>query len=216
MRSAPTSPSPRPAFPDNKRTVFKGYLFAGDVLLNESGMQNHPLTPMTDANLVRVLQAQTRRKVGLIDHAAVARGAAAIRERIAQLRARGRGHRDRRCGVERRPAAPRPGAGGHAAGHGRLGRGDRAAGQLRHRAFVRRRRAAGGAAACRRWCRAAARSPPTGRCRTSSRRAGRRWRSIRLRIAAGVDVVGRGAGLGRAAAAKPARCWSIRPPSPAP
>lgn len=34
-----------PAFPDNKRTVFKGYLFAGDVLLNESGMQNHPLTP---------------------------------------------------------------------------------------------------------------------------------------------------------------------------
>ena len=46
-----------PAFPDNKRTVFKGYLFAVDVLLNESGMQNHPLTPMTDPNLVRVLQA---------------------------------------------------------------------------------------------------------------------------------------------------------------
>ena len=44
-----------PAFPDNKRTVFKGYLFAGDVLLNESGMQNHPLTPMTDPNLVRVM-----------------------------------------------------------------------------------------------------------------------------------------------------------------
>ncbi|MDM0075088.1 four-carbon acid sugar kinase family protein [Variovorax sp. J2P1-59] len=75
-----------PAFPDNKRTVFKGYLFAGDVLLNESGMQNHPLTPMTDPNLVRVMQAQTRRKVGLIDYAAVAKGAAAIGERIAQLR----------------------------------------------------------------------------------------------------------------------------------
>ena len=45
-----------PAFPDNKRTVFKGYLFVGDVLLNESGMQNHPLTPMTDPNLVRVLR----------------------------------------------------------------------------------------------------------------------------------------------------------------
>ena len=44
-----------PAFPDNGRTVFKGYLFAGHVLLNESGMQNHPLTPMTDANLVRVM-----------------------------------------------------------------------------------------------------------------------------------------------------------------
>ncbi|QOF78449.1 3-oxo-tetronate kinase [Variovorax sp. 38R] len=78
-----------PAFPDNKRTVFKGYLFAGDVLLNESGMQNHPLTPMTDPNLVRVLQAQCTRKVGLIDHAVVARGAAAIDERIAQLKAEG-------------------------------------------------------------------------------------------------------------------------------
>lgn len=78
-----------PAFPDNKRTVFKGYLFAGDVLLNESGMQNHPLTPMTDPNLVRVLQAQCTRKVGLIDHAVVARGAAAIAERIEQLKGEG-------------------------------------------------------------------------------------------------------------------------------
>ncbi|WP_447779608.1 3-oxo-tetronate kinase [Variovorax boronicumulans] len=78
-----------PAFPDNKRTVFKGYLFAGDVLLNESGMQNHPLTPMTDPNLVRVLQAQCTRKVGLIDHAVVARGADAVDARIAQLKAEG-------------------------------------------------------------------------------------------------------------------------------
>ena len=78
-----------PAFPDNKRTVFKGYLFVGDVLLNESGMQNHPLTPMLDANLVRVLQAQTRRKVGLIDHAVVAHGATAIADRIAELKAQG-------------------------------------------------------------------------------------------------------------------------------
>ncbi|MDR6425715.1 uncharacterized protein YgbK (DUF1537 family) [Variovorax paradoxus] len=78
-----------PAFPDNKRTVFKGYLFAGDVLLNESGMQNHPLTPMTDPNLVRVLQAQCTRKVGLIDYAVVARGAEAIGERIGQLKAEG-------------------------------------------------------------------------------------------------------------------------------
>ncbi|MCA0213744.1 MAG: four-carbon acid sugar kinase family protein [Proteobacteria bacterium] len=76
-----------PAFPDNGRTVFKGHLFVGDVLLSESGMQNHPLTPMTDANLVRVLQAQCRRKVGLIDHKAVAQGADAIRARIAALRA---------------------------------------------------------------------------------------------------------------------------------
>ena len=80
-----------PAFPDNKRTVFKGYLFAGDVLLSESGMQNHPLTPMTDANLVRVMQAQTRRKVGLIDHNVVALGEAAIRTRMDELRAQGVG-----------------------------------------------------------------------------------------------------------------------------
>ncbi|MEO8012560.1 MAG: 3-oxo-tetronate kinase [Polaromonas sp.] len=80
-----------PAFPDNQRTVFKGHLFVGDVLLNESGMQNHPLTPMTDANLVRVLQAQCRRKVGLIDYKVVAQGESAIRDRIEQLRADGVG-----------------------------------------------------------------------------------------------------------------------------
>ena len=80
-----------PAFPDNGRTVFKGYLFAGHVLLNESGMQNHPLTPMTDANLVRVMQAQSKRQVGLIDHKTVALGEAAIRERIQTLRADGVG-----------------------------------------------------------------------------------------------------------------------------
>jgi len=80
-----------PAFPDNKRTVFKGYLFAGDVLLNESGMEKHPLTPMTDPNLVRVLQAQTRRTVGLVDYQVVAQGPAAVRARIAQLREQGVG-----------------------------------------------------------------------------------------------------------------------------
>jgi uncharacterized protein YgbK (DUF1537 family) len=75
-----------PAFPDNQRAVFKGHLFVGDVLLSDSGMRNHPLTPMTDANLVRVLQAQTRRRVGLIDQGIVARGPVAIAERMAQLR----------------------------------------------------------------------------------------------------------------------------------
>jgi uncharacterized protein YgbK (DUF1537 family) len=80
-----------PAFPDNGRTVFKGYLFAGQVLLHESGMQNHPLTPMTDSNLVRVMQAQTRRKVGLIDYKTVSQGAAAIRARMQDLRAEGVG-----------------------------------------------------------------------------------------------------------------------------
>jgi len=80
-----------PAFPDNGRTVFKGYLFAGHVLLNESGMQNHPLTPMQDANLVRVMQVQTQRQVGLIDYKTVAQGESVIRERISALRSEGVG-----------------------------------------------------------------------------------------------------------------------------
>lgn len=80
-----------PAFPDNGRTVFKGHLFVGDVLLNESGMQNHPLTPMVDANLVRVMQAQTKRKVGLIPFHTIALGAQAINECIDQLKADGVG-----------------------------------------------------------------------------------------------------------------------------
>jgi uncharacterized protein YgbK (DUF1537 family) len=80
-----------PAFPDNQRTVFNGHLFVGDVLLNESGMRNHPLTPMTDSNLVRVLQAQCRRKVGLVDYKVVAQGERAIRARIGELRAQGVG-----------------------------------------------------------------------------------------------------------------------------
>ena len=80
-----------PAFPDNQRTVFKGHLFVGDVLLNESGMQHHPLTPMTDANLVRVLQAQCGRKVGLVDYRDVARGPDAIVARFDALRTQGVG-----------------------------------------------------------------------------------------------------------------------------
>ncbi len=80
-----------PAFPDVGRTVFKGHLFVGDVLLNESGMQNHPLTPMKDPNLSRVLASQTRHTVGLIDYAVVAQGADAIRARIAALRQQGIG-----------------------------------------------------------------------------------------------------------------------------
>ena len=80
-----------PAFPVNQRTVFKGHLFVGDVLLSDSGMRHHPLTPMTDANLVRVMQAQTRRKVGLVAQEVVAAGPQAIRERFAALQADGTG-----------------------------------------------------------------------------------------------------------------------------
>ena len=78
-----------PAFPENGRTVYKGHLFVGDVLLSESGMRDHPLTPMQDANLVRVLQAQSRGRVGLIPHEVVRGGAAPIHARIQQLQAEG-------------------------------------------------------------------------------------------------------------------------------
>ena len=78
-----------PAFPENGRTIFRGYLYVGDVLLSESGMKDHPLTPMTDANLERVLQAQTARKVGLVKFDVVAQGAASIRARMENLKSEG-------------------------------------------------------------------------------------------------------------------------------
>ena len=82
-----------PAFPENGRTVVHGHLFVGDTLLSDSGMRHHPLTPMTDANLVRVLQAQLNpdqgRKVGLIDYRAVAQSAEVIRKRMDELQAEG-------------------------------------------------------------------------------------------------------------------------------
>ena len=78
-----------PAFPENGRTIFRGHLFVQDQLLNESGMQHHPLTPMTDANLVRVLQSQTALKVGLLRYDSIASGADQVRQKIAELRAQG-------------------------------------------------------------------------------------------------------------------------------
>ncbi|WP_462380686.1 3-oxo-tetronate kinase [Pseudomonas sp. Marseille-QA0892] len=80
-----------PALPENRRTVFNGYLFANDVPLNESGMQDHPLTPMRDANLMRVLTPQTRHSVGLIDYRCLEAGPEAVRVRIESLRAEGTG-----------------------------------------------------------------------------------------------------------------------------
>ncbi|MEC4167744.1 3-oxo-tetronate kinase [Pseudomonas sp. MS-1(2024)] len=80
-----------PAFPENGRTIFRGHLFVQDQLLSESGMQHHPLTPMTDANLVRVLQSQTTLKVGLLRYDSIALGAEHVRGKIAELRAQGIG-----------------------------------------------------------------------------------------------------------------------------
>jgi uncharacterized protein YgbK (DUF1537 family) len=79
-----------PAFPVNGRSVYMGHLFVGGVLLNESGMEKHPLTPMTDANLVRVLGRQTEGTVGLVPYATVDQGAAAIRKAMTGLKEQGR------------------------------------------------------------------------------------------------------------------------------
>jgi uncharacterized protein YgbK (DUF1537 family) len=81
-----------PAFPTLARSIFKGYLFVGDVLLSESGMKDHPLTPMRDPSLVRVLQRQTKGRVGLVQHATVAQGPAAIAEAFAALKRDGFRH----------------------------------------------------------------------------------------------------------------------------
>ena len=78
-----------PAFPENGRSVYRGHLFVGDALLSDTGMRDHPLTPMTDANLVRWLQAQTALRVGLLRHDGVAAGIDAVRSRITALRADG-------------------------------------------------------------------------------------------------------------------------------
>ena len=81
-----------PAFPENKRTIFNGHLFVGDQLLSESGMRNHPLTPMTDSNLVRVLQQQTLKPVGLVAHSVVSKGVQAISTAFSNLEAQGQGY----------------------------------------------------------------------------------------------------------------------------
>jgi uncharacterized protein YgbK (DUF1537 family) len=78
-----------PAFPENQRTIYLGHLFVGRVLLSHSSMRDHPLTPMTDANLVRVLGRQTRAKVDLVPVAVVNQGPPAIAAAFARLRAAG-------------------------------------------------------------------------------------------------------------------------------
>ncbi|BDG73049.1 3-oxo-tetronate kinase [Roseomonas fluvialis] len=74
-----------PAFPTNGRTIYLGHLFVGGALLDESGMENHPLTPMTDANLVRVLARQTSGGVGLVPFGVVEQGVGPIRREMTRL-----------------------------------------------------------------------------------------------------------------------------------
>ncbi|MBM3647668.1 MAG: four-carbon acid sugar kinase family protein [Alphaproteobacteria bacterium] len=81
-----------PAFPENGRTIFFGHLFVGDILLSDSHMRHHPLTPMTDASLVRVLARQTRHRVGLVPLKQVQAGSAALRAALDKLAADGVRH----------------------------------------------------------------------------------------------------------------------------
>ncbi|MBO6561400.1 MAG: four-carbon acid sugar kinase family protein [Nisaea sp.] len=80
-----------PAFPENGRTIFNGHLFVGTQLLSDSPMRNHPLTPMTDSNLVSVLQRQTKKPVKLIQFATVDAGGEAVAAELAALKAAGGG-----------------------------------------------------------------------------------------------------------------------------
>jgi uncharacterized protein YgbK (DUF1537 family) len=80
-----------PAFPETGRTVYKGNLFVGAVPLNESPLKDHPLNPMHDSNLVRVLARQSKTEIGLIDLATLSRGADAVRTRLVALAKQGIG-----------------------------------------------------------------------------------------------------------------------------
>ena len=75
-----------PAFPETGRTIFKGHLFVGDKLLSDSPMRNHPLTPMTDSNLVSILSRQSSLKVGLVQYQDVSGGAPKIKGAFNELK----------------------------------------------------------------------------------------------------------------------------------
>lgn len=78
-----------PAAPEQGRTVYQGHLFVGDQLLSESSMRHHPLTPMTDSSLRRLLAAQTSGDVAVVPHHVVAAGAGAVGDALAELARRG-------------------------------------------------------------------------------------------------------------------------------
>ena len=80
-----------PAFPETGRTVYQGNLFVGLVPLNESPLKDHPLNPMHDSNLVRVLARQSKTKIDLVNLATVVRGPEAVRAHLADLSGKGVG-----------------------------------------------------------------------------------------------------------------------------
>ncbi len=81
-----------PAFPENGRAIFMGNLFVGEQPLAESPMKDHPLTPMRDSNLMRLLRPQVTRPVGLVNRLVVAKGPVALRDELQRLRADGVAH----------------------------------------------------------------------------------------------------------------------------
>jgi 3-dehydrotetronate 4-kinase len=80
-----------PAFPETGRTVYQGNLFVGAVPLDESPLKDHPLNPMHDSNLVRVLARQSRTRIGLVSLATVTKGPDAVRARLSEVAAQGFG-----------------------------------------------------------------------------------------------------------------------------
>ncbi|WP_081893147.1 MULTISPECIES: 3-oxo-tetronate kinase [unclassified Serratia (in: enterobacteria)] len=78
-----------PALPVNGRTVYQGYLFVMDQLLSESGMRNHPVTPMTDSNLLRLMEAQAKGRCGLVNATEMENGAEAVKAKLQQLTQQG-------------------------------------------------------------------------------------------------------------------------------
>ncbi|MFK5690978.1 3-oxo-tetronate kinase [Ornithinimicrobium sp. LYQ92] len=79
-----------PSFPDNHRTVYQGHLFVGSQPLDESPLKDHPLNPMWDSDVVRILSPQTVHQVGLVPHEVVRQGPAAVREVLDRAEADGR------------------------------------------------------------------------------------------------------------------------------
>jgi uncharacterized protein YgbK (DUF1537 family) len=80
-----------PAFPETGRTIYKGNLFVGSVPLNESPLKDHPLNPMHDSNLVRVLARQSKTKIGLVELATLTQGPDAVRRKLVELTGQGVG-----------------------------------------------------------------------------------------------------------------------------
>jgi len=78
-----------PSLPVNGRTVYQGYLFVADQLLSESGMRHHPVTPMTDSNLVRLMTRQAKGQAAVINAAQLDQGADAVRAQLDTLKAQG-------------------------------------------------------------------------------------------------------------------------------